>query len=127
MAESIKEDNKISGTIPELNDFVKEWCDLDISLADLRKKSRILNTQKNDLSEKILKIMEEKNIDKINMNDGVLKLATSKKKGSLKQEYIETALTNHLGDPTKVNNIRDDIYNQIDVENKTYLKKSTAK
>jgi hypothetical protein len=77
----------------DLKQFVTEYLDVSQKLSELMKETKDLNQNKKTLSEAIIHMMNESNVDACKLQNGdALVLKTTVRYESLKPEFVQTNL-----------------------------------
>jgi len=74
---------------------IKEWVQLDNELKELQKASKERRDRKKEITEVLVNIMRDNEIDCFNMNEGKLIYTQSKVKGTLSKKYLLETLSNY--------------------------------
>jgi seryl-tRNA synthetase len=86
----------------QLKTHIKEWVKLDDEISQYKQQIRDLNLKKKKLSEQLLSVMKEQEIDAFDLNnEGKLIRQVRKTKSPLTKKYILTSLVNYFKDDDK--------------------------
>ena len=86
----------------QLKTHIKEWVKLDDEITQYKHQIRDLNLKKKKLSEQLLSVMKEQEIDAFDLNnEGKLIRQVRKTKSPLTKKYIMTSLVNYFKDDEK--------------------------
>ena len=86
----------------QLKTHIKEWVKLDDEISQYKQQIRDLNLKKKKLSEQLLIVMKEQEIDAFDLNnEGKLVRQVRKTKSPLTKKYILTSLVNYFKDDEK--------------------------
>lgn len=86
----------------QLKTHIKEWVKLDDEISHYKKQIRELNIKKKKISEQLLSVMKEQEIDAFDLNnDGKLIRQVRKTKTPLTKKYIMSSLVNYFKDDEK--------------------------
>lgn len=85
-------------TKEQLKNNIKEWMQYEKDLRILQKKSREIRQAKKELTDKIVKVMKDKEIDCFDLNDGKLIYNQSKTKSAINSKYLTTCLEKYFKD-----------------------------
>jgi len=88
-------------------EHIKEWVSADNKLKILNDKSRELRTNKNNITNNILKFVETNKLNEasINISDGKLKFASVKQTGTITLKLVENCLKDCLENEELVDKI----------------------
>ena len=75
---------------------IKEWIILNNKLSELQKVSKELRNKKKQLSDSLINIMENNEIDGIDINNGKLVYRKNKIKTSINKDYLLKVLDNYF-------------------------------
>ena len=104
--ENKSEKKKVS---PEFVQAVKKYLEIDDKIREIRVMTKNYNTEKKQKEEIILNYLQSLEEDSINVADGKLRRNISKTQAPLKKEYIQSSLTQIIGDANKAMAITDQI------------------
>jgi len=82
----------------ELIDNIKEWIKIDNELKELQKASKERRDRKKELTNALVNVMKNNEIDCFDVNDGKLIYTKNKVKGTLSKKNMLTALQNFYKD-----------------------------
>ena len=85
------------GDHEQLIQNIKEWVLLEKEMNEMRKKMKVLRLKKKDVSNKLIEIMRENEIDCFNINDGKLMYSKRKVKKPLSKKHLITSLVSYFG------------------------------
>jgi hypothetical protein len=108
----------------KFKEMVITWVDLDDQIRKHNSKIKELKGDKKDYEGKILDYLESIGENVIEISDGKLRKNVSKTKAALKQETIQTALTECLKDSEKAAEITKFILNKRPIIERTNLKRT---
>lgn len=83
-------------TKQQLVNDIKVWMQYEKELKQLQRKSREIRQAKKELTDKIVKVMKDKDVDCFDLNDGKLIYAQSKTKSAINSKYLTTCLENYF-------------------------------
>jgi hypothetical protein len=109
---------------PEFVENVKRYLAVDDKLRDIREKSKVLNNEKKEREEFILKYLQTIEEEEIGVIDGKLKRNVTKSQAPLKKEFIQKALVEIVGDATKAQIFTEHILKSRPVTEKVTLRRS---
>ena len=81
---------------------VKEWLSIDNSIKELQRKIKDKRNEKKDLNERLLSIMNDKNLDSMNTSQGELIKSTYKTKSALSKKHLHSSLSEFFKDDPKI-------------------------
>lgn len=102
----------------ELRENIKKWFLIDNDIKQKKKEVSKLNNEKKNITEQLMKIMENNDIDSFNANDGMLLYSKKKVKVSLNKQHIIKCLLEYFDDedPKMVEKITNYIYESRDTK-----------
>ena len=106
-------------TKEELIGYIRTWVSADSELKRMRTEMKRLNQEKKQMTNKLIEIMKDNDIDTIDMNEGKLQYKKTVVKSTISKKYLITCLQNYYKDD---NHVIEDLSNHI-LENrqtKTY-------
>tara|TARA_B100001063_G_C16528940_1_gene435446 strand:+ start:99 stop:449 length:351 start_codon:yes stop_codon:yes gene_type:complete len=106
-------------TKEELIGYIRTWVSADSELKRMRTEMKRLNQEKKQMTNKLIEIMKDNEIDTIDMNEGKLEYKKTVVKSPISKKYLLTCLQNFYKND---NQIIEDLSNHI-LENrqtKTY-------
>jgi len=86
-----------------LIDTIRQWVQVDESIAELKAKVRERTAVKKELSTRLLTLMKDANLDEIDLADGKLVRQTRTTKSAVGKKYLQACLANYLKNDTKAN------------------------
>jgi hypothetical protein len=106
-------------TKEELIGYIRNWVTADTELKKLRMQMKTLNQEKKQMTNKLIEIMKDNDIDTIDMNDGKLQYKKTVVKSPISKKYLLTCLQNYYKDD---NRMIEELSNHIldNRETKTY-------
>ena len=75
---------------------IKEWMSINNKVSELQKVLKDLRVKKKQLSDTLIKIMENNEIDGININNGKLVYRKNKVKAPINKDYLLKVLDNYF-------------------------------
>ena len=72
----------------ELIDQIRNWVTIDTELKNLRKRVKELNVQKKDISNTLIDVMKQNEIDTIDMNEGKLLYKKTSVKSAISKKHL---------------------------------------
>tara|TARA_Y100000591_G_C21275235_1_gene424690 strand:+ start:107 stop:454 length:348 start_codon:yes stop_codon:yes gene_type:complete len=75
---------------------IKEWVTIDSKIQELQKQVKDLKSKKKTLSDNLIKIMENNDIDRFDTKNGNLIYRKTKVKASINKDYLLTTLANYF-------------------------------
>ena len=81
-------------TKEELIGYIRNWVTADTELKRLRMEMKTLNQEKKQMTNKLIEIMKDNDIDTIDMNEGKLQYKKTVVKSPISKKYLLTCLQN---------------------------------
>ena len=108
---------------------VQKWCLVDSQIKLVNEKLRIIRENKNELTEKICKYIDEKELKdtRIEISDGVLKLYEKKEYPPLTYTYLEESLNKIISNKQQVEYIIKYLKENREIKKSLDLKKTQLK
>ena len=75
---------------------IREWVLINTKLNELQKEMKQLRTNKKKLSETLISVMENNEIDRFDINNGKLIYRKNKVKGAINKDYLLKMLDNYF-------------------------------
>ena len=92
----------------QLKTHIKDWVKIDDEISHFKRQIRDLNLKKKKLSDQLLEVMKEQEIDAFDLNnDGKLIRQVRKTKTPLNKKTIMTSLGNYFKDEEKAKEASD--------------------
>ncbi len=111
----------------QLKSSVKEYLELDDQIKTLNKAVRERRKRKKELSEYILKLMEQNELTQMNLKDGKLIYAKSKNLVPLNKKHIVNSLSSYFRDDHKATELFDYLMKSRTRVEKVRLKRTKNK
>ena len=73
--------------------MVKEWMQLDVEIASLKRQAKMLDLKKKDLTKLLVGVMKDNHIDEFDLSDGKLVRQTQKSKSPLTKKHLAGCFT----------------------------------
>ena len=86
----------------ELVNIIKEWISCDNKLKQLQKAAKDIRVEKKELTESLVTVMKDHEIDCFDINDGKLVYTQNKVKTPLSKKHLMSALMNYYKDDPKL-------------------------
>ena len=104
---------------------IKKWVSLDTQLKTLNDKTKEIRSERNELVDTILDFADDNNLSSstIKISDGKLKFTQTKQTSPISLGFLETCLTEIIGDEEKVDHIMDYIKEKREVKIITDIKR----
>jgi hypothetical protein len=104
---------------------IKKWVSLDTQLKALNDKVKEVRSERNVLADNILNFADDNNLSTstIKISDGKLKFAQTKQTAPISLGFLETCLTEIIGDEEKVDHIMNYIKDKREVKVITDIKR----
>lgn len=112
-------------TPPTLETKIKRWVELDNKIKLTTEEVRDIRTEKSVINDEIIKIVEDKKLEKatVNISDGKLKFATLKHTAPLTLTYIEKCLVDLITNKKQVEQIMAYIKKNRETKTTTEIKR----
>ena len=94
----------------ELVELIKEWISCDNKIKQLQKAAKEFRSEKKILTETLVSVMKDNEIDCFDINDGKLVYSKNKVKTPLSKKHLMSALMNYYKDQP---NVAEEISNYI--------------
>ena len=75
---------------------IKEWVTINSKMKDLQKQMKDLRNSKKQLSDTLIKVMENNEIDRFDINNGKLLYKKNKVKAPINKDYLMKMLSNYF-------------------------------
>lgn len=98
-------------TKEDLINSVKEWLIIDNQISDLQKQIREKRKLKKELSNSLITVMKEHNIDCLDIKNATLVHTKRKQKQSISKKFLLETLEKYYNDNENAKNITDYILN----------------
>ena len=85
-------------TKEELIGYIRNWVTADTELKRLRMQMKSLNQEKKQMTNKLIEIMKDNDIDTIDMNEGKLQYKKTIVKSPISKKYLLSCLQNYYKD-----------------------------
>jgi hypothetical protein len=109
---------------PELlSSKIKEWIQLDTEINVVNAGLKDKKKMKKDLTDALMRIMKEQDIEIVKLNDGSIEIKKSKVKTPINQTHLRKCLSNFVEDDTQVQDIVKCIYKNRDEKVKESIKR----
>ena len=103
--------------------YVKEWLTLESELATLRSEMKKRRDEKKAISDKLIYVMKENDIDCLDTQDGKLLYSQNKVKQAITKKNLSTILAEYYkNDDDKANNLFDFIMEKQEVKIKDNIR-----
>tara|TARA_B110000208_G_C11792346_1_gene438063 strand:- start:2941 stop:3312 length:372 start_codon:yes stop_codon:yes gene_type:complete len=110
--------------LEEFKEVVINWVQVDDEIRLISAKLKEMKDDKKNLEEYILETMGKMEDGVIDITDGKLRLNKSVTRSALKQEYLESALTDMIKDQTKAQEMTKLILDKRPIVEKVRLKRT---
>lgn len=107
----------------ELKDTIREWIQLDNEIKTLQTEMKARKDKKKNLSDKLVNIMRDNEIDCFNVNDGKLMYSQTKVKGTINKNYLLSTIAKCLDDQEQAQEITKFILDNRDIKVKESIKR----
>jgi hypothetical protein len=88
-----------------LKSTIKEWLLINNKLKDLEKHAKELKNKKKTISETLIKIMENNDIDCFDINNGKIIHRKTKIKGTINKDYLLKMLNEYFQDNLEIDTL----------------------
>jgi len=107
-----------------LIDSIKEWIQLDSDMRECQADMRSMRKRKNELTNVLVDVMKDKEIDVFDINNGKLIYSQYKYTAPLSKKHLLNSLGNLFsGDPEKIEQISNHILNSREVKVKEKIRR----
>ena len=89
-------------TKEELIGYIRTWVSAESEIKRLRTEMKRLNQEKKQMSNKLIDVMKENEIDTIDMNEGKLQYKKTVVKSPISKKYLLTCLQNYKKDDSQM-------------------------
>ena len=86
---------------------IKEWMDLDASIAQLRLQTRALNKRKSDVAGRLVSLMQERKLDEIAMTEAKIVRHTRRTKAPVNKKHLLSCLATYYKSDTTAKEVSD--------------------
>jgi len=107
----------------ELKETIREWIQLDNEIKTLQSEMKARKDKKKNLSDKLVNIMRDNEIDCFNVNDGKLMYSQTKVKGTINKNYLLATISKCLDDQEQAQEITKFILDNRDIKVKESIKR----
>lgn len=112
----------------ELIDNIKEWIQIDNEIKMLQKEMKERRNRKKELSESLLHIMKDNEIDCFDINDGKLLYSQTKVRSSLSKKHLVSCLLQYFdNDKEQALELSQHILNSRQIKVKESIKRKVDK
>ena len=81
---------------------IKEWITINSNMSSLQKQLKELKDKKKNISSILIKIMENNDIDRVDINNGKLLYKKTKVKGAINKDYLTKMLDTYFKDNQEI-------------------------
>jgi len=81
---------------------IKEWIAINSNIVSLQKQLKELKDKKTNISTILIKIMENNDIDRVDINNGKLLYKKTKVKGTINKDYLTKMLDTYFKDNQEI-------------------------
>ena len=101
---------------------IREWVKLDNEMRALKQEISNRKKTKDELSNKLINAMKEKDIDSVNINNGKIEFTQRKTKKPISKKLLQNILSKYFkGDNSKANEMNDFILNNREETSKDII------
>ena len=99
-------------------EHIKKWVSLDTQLKLLNEKTKEIRNERNELTDNIIEFVDDNNLSAstIKISDGKLRFSQNKQTAPITLGFLETCLTEIIGDDKKVDHIMNYIRDKREVK-----------
>lgn len=101
---------------------IKEWVSINAKITEMQKQMKELRNSKKQLSDTLITVMENNDIDRFDTNNGKLVYRKNKVKGAINKDYLMKMLDNYFKEYPEIDT--NDVGNFI-LENRPIKENST--
>ena len=113
----------MSASKEELKEIIKEWIQLDNEIKTLQTEMKSRKERKKNLSDNLVDIMRDNEIDCFNVNDGKLVYSQTKVKGSINKNHLIASISKYLESQEQAEDITKYILDNRDIKIKESIKR----
>lgn len=114
-------------TKEQLVNHIKTWIQVETDLKNLRKLMREKREEKKQLSNELLEVMKENDIDCFDIKNGKLISSKVKVKENVNKQMLLRVLANYLDEPEEVTKLTDYILESRKIKEKEYIRQKINK
>tara|TARA_B100002019_G_C21212492_1_gene570179 strand:- start:894 stop:1244 length:351 start_codon:yes stop_codon:yes gene_type:complete len=114
-------------TKEELVNHIRTWIQVENQIKDLRKQMREKREEKKQLSNELLEVMKENDIDCFDIKNGKLMSSKVKVKETVSKKMLLRVLADYLDEPEEVAKLTDYILESRQVKEKEYIRQKINK
>lgn len=107
-------------------DSVKEWFKIDNELRVLQAEIKLRKERKKDLTDALVNVLRDSDIDGWNTKEGKLEYVKTKTKTSLNKQHIKAALARFIKNDEQVDAMTQFIYESRGVKEKESIKRKNV-
>lgn len=114
-------------TKEQLVNHIRTWIQVENEIKDLRKQMREKREEKKQLSNELLEVMKENDIDCFDIKNGKLISTKVKVKETVSKKMLLRVLADYLDEPEEVAKLTDYILESRQVKEKEYIRQKINK
>lgn len=114
-------------TKEQLVNHIKTWLKVENELVDLRRAMREKREEKKKLSNELLEVMKENDIDCFDIKNGKLMSTKVKVKENVNKKMLLRVLTDYMDEPEEVVKLTDYILESRQIKEKEYIRQKINK
>ena len=114
-------------TKEQLVNHIRTWIQFENQIKDLRKQMREKREEKKQLSNELLEVMKENDIDCFDIKNGKLMSSKVKVKETVSKKMLLRVLADYLDEPEEVAKLTDYILESRQVKEKEYIRQKINK
>lgn len=114
-------------TKEQLVNHIRTWIKVESEIKDLRKLMRQKQAEKKELSNELLEVMKENDIDCFDIKNGKLMSSKVKVKETVNKKMLLRVLANYIDEPEEVSKLTEYILESRQVKEKEYIRQKINK
>ena len=114
-------------TKEQLVDHIKAWLKVENEIVDLRRAMREKREEKKKLSNELLEVMKENDIDCFDIKNGKLMTTKVRVKETVNKKMLLRVLADYMDEPEDVAKLTDYILESRQVKEKEYIRQKINK
>lgn len=114
-------------TKEQLVNHIRRWIKAENEIKDLRKSMREKREEKKQLSNELLEVMKENDIDCFDIKNGKLISSKVKVKETVSKKMLLRVLADYVDDPEEVSKLTEYILDSRQVKEKEYIRQKINK
>ena len=114
-------------TKEELVNHIRKWIGVENEITDLRRRMREKREEKKQLSQELLEVMKENDIECFDIKNGKLMSSKVKVKETVSKKMLLRVLSDYLDEPEEVTKLTEYILESRQVKEKEYIRQKINK